>query len=111
MQTMTQTPRTRPLTAKQRGVLEILATGGRILHTNGIRGWNVTTRLFTKDGALVGDIHPAVFRSLHDPFPLDAGHTDPGLVERFTPKDDWGFRFDAHWFRITRAGREALKIQ
>lgn len=106
MQTMTQTPRTRPLTAKQRTVLEILAAGGVIVENPGMRGFMKSVTVVAA-GQMVGtDIPPAVMRSLFSPLVWE----NPGLIEPFTPRNRRGEPF-SHFFRITRAGREALKIR
>lgn len=97
--------RTRPLTAKQRAVLEVLADGGVIIENPGCRGFMKSLQVFAKDAPFGVDVHPAVFRSLYSTFTYE----NPGLIEQFQPRKRIGGPFDFH-FRITRAGRAALKI-
>lgn len=109
---MDTTKRTRPLTDKQRHVLEVLAAGGIIVENTGVRGFMQSVRLYrSRDLAKwAGEpVHHAVMRSLYDPHgaAFDVLRTDPALIETFKPRG--AMEFHQIYYRISAKGKAALK--
>src|SRR6185437_10310642 len=96
------------LTPAQRRALEVLAAGGVILHSPGIRGTGVRYELVAKGDLFGEDISAATFSSLtRNPFSRHEYWGMPELIE-CAPSDDGFPHMGPTPYRITDAGREAL---